>query len=334
MQLVLEICDPTGAAGAALEPRLTGPVSQAEVGANGANGAGALSEADTGPADAQREPRPPERLSPSGASVFEQCPRRWRFRYVDKLPDPPGRSSLVGTFTHRVLELLLNEPADERTVDKARNLARSEWEKFSGNGAYAALELDDSEALDFRWQAWNAIEGLWTLEDPGTVEVKATEAHVSTVLGEVPFRGVLDRLEAASDGLVVTDYKSGRAPSPKFAGERLHQVMLYAAAVAADTGHVPARARLYYLGQKVVETPVTDEGLSGAIEQHMATWYAIAEACKSDMFEPRPGRLCDYCSFLEHCPAGQDDVARRAAERAAEEESLLLLAASSEYAET
>ena len=37
-------------------------------------------------------------LSPSSAGAYEQCPRRWKFRYLDRLPDPPGQAALAGTF--------------------------------------------------------------------------------------------------------------------------------------------------------------------------------------------------------------------------------------------
>ena len=62
----------------------------------------------------------PRSFSPSSAGLWKQCPRRWRYRYVEKLPDPPGIPALIGTFAHRVLELLCNEPATDRTVDRAR----------------------------------------------------------------------------------------------------------------------------------------------------------------------------------------------------------------------
>ena len=56
------------------------------------------------------------------------------------------------------------------------------------------------------------------------------------MLGSVPFRGVIDRVEVEADGLAISDYKSGRAPNPRFAEERLSQVLLYAAAVEAELG--------------------------------------------------------------------------------------------------
>ena len=68
------------------------------------------------------------------------------------------------------------------------------------------------------------------------MKVKATEERFDTTLGTVPFRGVVDRVDVEAEGLVVTDYKSGRAPSARYAPDRLHQVLLYAAAVQSHTG--------------------------------------------------------------------------------------------------
>ena len=59
-------------------------------------------------------------FSPSSSATFEQCPKQWYFKYVAKLPDPKGEDAVLGTFTHSVLELLLQEPADNRTKAKAK----------------------------------------------------------------------------------------------------------------------------------------------------------------------------------------------------------------------
>ena len=285
-----------------------------------------LDPAGVGAVGADGRPCPPERLSPSGASTFEQCPRRWRFRYVDRLPDPPGQSALIGSFAHRVLELLMQQSPDRRSIDDARLIARAEWPEMSASEDFTDLELDEAQALDFRWQAWKAIEGLWELEDPADVQVQSTEQPVSAVLGGVPFRGIVDRVESEPDGIVISDYKSGRAPSARFARPRLQQVLLYAAAVAAETGEQPARARLLYLGQRVVETPATEVETGGAVEQLRSTWGAIAEACRGDDFEARPGPLCVYCAYADGCPEGSAEIVRRQELRAAEDEYWMRLA--------
>ena len=108
-------------------------------------------------------PTPPPRLSPSGASTFEQCPRRWRFRYVDRLPDPAGEAALAGSFAHRVLELLMQGSPAERTKDEATAIARREWPETEAQDDFQGLGLDADGGRHFRWKAWQAIEGLWTV---------------------------------------------------------------------------------------------------------------------------------------------------------------------------
>ena len=245
---------------------------------------------------------------------------------MDRLPDPPGLDALVGTFAHRVLEHLMQRHPSRRTKDDARRIARATWPEMSESDDYRDLELDEEQARSFRWQAWQAIEGLWHLEDPAGVEVRATEQHVSVTLDGVPFQGIVDRVEAEPDGLVISDYKSGRAPTARYAPARLQQVLLYAAAIAAETGEQPARAQLLYLGQRIVATDSTPVETGGAVEQLKSTWDAIANACDVDDFAARPGPLCGYCAYAEHCPEGQAEILRRAELRAAEEEYLMKLA--------
>ncbi|MCB0996559.1 MAG: PD-(D/E)XK nuclease family protein [Acidimicrobiales bacterium] len=288
--------------------------------------------ADPDPAEGDGQSLLPPHLSPSAASTYEQCPQRWRFRYVDRLPDPPGIPALAGTFAHRVLELLLQEAPERRTADTAKELARVAWPETEADPDYQALALTDAEAREFRWRGWLAIEGLWAVEDPAGVVVEATEHQVRTELGGVPFRGIVDRIDVdPSGGLVITDYKSGRAPTPRFSADRLRQVLLYAAAVAELTGRQPKRARLLYLGQKVVEVDVDSDNLGKAVGALGATWGSLSRSCDNDDFAPRPGPLCGWCPYVDRCAAGRAEVTLRheAGVMRADAPALVALAAAS-----
>ena len=263
-------------------------------------------------------PTPPRRLSPSGAGTFEQCPRRWRLRYVERLPDPPGEAALAGSFAHRVLELLMQRDPLERTVEIAKAIARAEWPGVEADPDFRALGFDETGSKHFRWKAWQAIEGLWALEDPKAVDVRATEHDVEADLGGVPFRGIVDRLDEEGDGLVVTDYKSGKAPSARFRRGRLDQVLLYAAAVEQATGEMPVHARLLYLGQRPVGIKVTREEIDSVVDKLAGTWAAINTACDTDEFEPRTGPLCGWCPYVDRCPEGTKEVAKRQAKKDAD----------------
>lgn len=258
---------------------------------------------------------PPPYLSPSSASTFRSCAKRWKFRYIDRLADPAGEAALAGTFAHRVLELLLDEAPVQRTTDRARELAREVWPETETDPDYVALELDADQERRFRWLGWTAIEGLWQLEDPAQVTLVATEQKIDTHIGEVPFRGIVDRLERASAdaeaGLVVSDYKSGRAPSPRFQHDRLDQVLLYAAAVEASNGERPKAARLLYLGQCIIETEVTSELLEASISALHDTWSEIGSAVTTQTYEASPGPLCGWCPYAGECTEGLSELELR-----------------------
>ena len=253
----------------------------------------------------------PKYLSPSSASAYRECARRWKFRYVDRLPDPPGEAAVTGTFAHMVLEKLMQEPAEDRTLDRAKELARELWPNMENHRDYQGLELDEKDGRSFRWNGWKAIEGLWDLEDPQKVTVAATEQDVRVEINGVPFRGIIDRVDETEDGLVVTDYKSGKAPSERFSSNYTTQMLLYASALTELQGHKPAKAQLLYLGQKVVEVDITDENIAEAVDELRTTWLDIMENCISQEFEASTGPLCGWCPFVAECPEGTAEVLHR-----------------------
>ncbi len=253
----------------------------------------------------------PQYLSPSSAAAFEGCARRWQFKYVERLPEPSGQAALVGSFAHRVLELLCELDGPERTPDTAKRLAREAWPEFELDEDYQSLTLDDDGARAFRWQAWLAVTGLWELEDPAAVEVVSTEQKVQTELGPVPFVGIVDRVDRHDGKLVVSDYKSGTLPGSRWRGDKIQQVMLYAAALHRSTGELPDRARLLYLGQRILDVRVTERRVDDAIEHLSGVWDRIGQACTDDSFAPRPTVLCGWCPFVDRCPEGRAELEQR-----------------------
>lgn len=254
----------------------------------------------------------PQHLSPSSANAFEGCPRRWRFKYVERRPEPSHQAAVVGTFAHLVLEKLCELPASDRTPEQAKALAKEIWPEFEENTEFQSLALTADEARAFRWQAWLAITGLWDLEDPATVEVVSTEQKVTVDLGSVPFVGVVDRVDRKNGKLVVSDYKSGALPGSRWRHDKIHQVMLYAAALHRSSGELPDRARLLYLGQRILDVHVTERRIDEAVEALAGVWQGIETACTKDEFAPRPTVLCGWCPFVNECPEGRADLTRRA----------------------
>src|SRR5262249_58875376 len=76
-----------------------------------------------GTATAEPPERPPgPSLSPSRAGDFLTCPLLYRFRVIDRLPEPPSQAAVRGTLVHAVLERLFDRSAADRTPEAARPL--------------------------------------------------------------------------------------------------------------------------------------------------------------------------------------------------------------------
>lgn len=261
----------------------------------------------SGTALAPEEPFTLRSLSPSRAGDFKICPQLFKFRAIDRIETPPTPWQARGTTAHVALERLFDLPAEQRTPERLYDLFRSAWEELK------PIEFPDVFASQDEERTWG-IESLEVLsnyfgvEDPRVVEPLDRELDMTEEIGTMTIRGILDRIEEAPDGLVITDYKTGKAPPERFALPAFFALKIYALLVRHRLGRTPWALRLMYLnGPTVYEIPVTD-GQLDAMERHLqALWSAIERALDRGSFPPRTGPLCDYCSFRDRCPAWQSD---------------------------
>jgi putative RecB family exonuclease len=252
---------------------------------------------------------PPRSLSPSACSAFKECPLAFRFSYLEHLPEPPSPWTSKGTLVHRALELLMDRPADERTLDAARDDLRQARIELADDPEFSELHLTLDEWALFYADAERLVERYFALEDPRTVHPIGLELKLEADLGSVRLRGVIDRLDLDEHGeLVVTDYKTGSVPSEHWEAKSLSGVHIYALLCERMLGRRPARVQLYFLSrpEAIIATP-TDQSITGVERRTTAMWSAIASSCARDDFRPHPGRLCEFCAFRPYCPAHGGD---------------------------
>lgn len=248
-------------------------------------------------------------LSPSRAGDFTACPLRYRFRHVDRLPEEPSPEAARGTVVHRVLELLFDLPAAERTPARASGMLAPAWsELLESEPALAALfgpEPSGPEA-----EAWLAgcdrvLQEYFRLEDPQRLEPAEREAYVETLLESgLLLRGFIDRLDVTADGRIrVVDYKTGRAPSERFEAGALFQLKFYALVLWRARGVLPSVLQLVYLGSGEILRYEPDEADLVATERRaVAVWQAILEAGRTGDWRPNRSGLCSWCSYQALCP--------------------------------
>jgi putative RecB family exonuclease len=246
-------------------------------------------------------------LSPSRASDFMTCPLLYRFRTIDRLPEPPTPAAVRGTVVHAVLEELFDLPANERSVTVARDAVRSTWEQLAaGDAELAAMFADAGELATWLDSCRDVLDGYFALEDPRRLQPARTECRVETVLDSgLRLHGYVDRLDVNEAGHVrIVDYKTGATPRVEFEAKALFQMRFYALVIWRTRGEVPTLLQLMYLRDREVLRYAPDEADLLATERKLrALWAAIERARAAGDWRPRPSRMCDFCCHRPICPA-------------------------------
>ncbi len=300
------IAQPPGAAEAALPAGDGGPAGDARQDAAGAipgDGAGDVAGRPEAGAGALRPPS----LSPSRAGDFLTCPLLYRFRVIDRLPEPPSPAAARGTLVHAVLERLFYEPAASRTPQTAQAMLAPQWERLTAEEPeLTSLFDDDQERSAWLAGARDMLDRYFTLEDPTRLEPRHREHAVEAVLESgLLLRGYIDRLDIAAGGQIrIVDYKTGTAPKEEFEARALFQMKFYAVVLWLTQQQVPKLLQLMYLGNGEIVRYAPDESdLRATVRKIDALWRAIERARSTGDWRPRPSRLCDWCAHQAICPA-------------------------------
>ena len=259
----------------------------------------------------------PTSLSPSKVSSFTDCALAFRFSAIDHLPEPPSVAATRGTLVHAALERLFTLPPEARSQAQAHVCLAEAREELRLHPDFVDLALDEEAEATFAKEAGALVDKYFRLEDPTTIIPIGIELKLEVDLGGVRLRGIIDRLELDADGeLVVTDYKTGRAPGERQEQQRLAGVAFYSLLCERLFGRRPARVQLLYLADPVaiISTP-TDQSTRGVERKLSAVWTAVERACEREDFRPNPSRLCDWCGFKAYCPSFGGDVALADAHR-------------------
>ncbi|HET7529645.1 MAG TPA: PD-(D/E)XK nuclease family protein [Mycobacteriales bacterium] len=248
----------------------------------------------------------PQRLfacTPSRLSTWLDCPRRYRFVYVDRpMPPkgPPWAHNSVGAAVHTALASWWALPVGDRTPAAAATLVRQRWISLGFR--------DDEQSAEWRERAAEMVAAYVDSLDPRDEPI-GVERTVAFRTERLALSGRIDRLDRRGDELVVVDYKTGRHVLTTDDARGSLALAVYAIAAARTLRRRCVRVELHHLPTGDVVRWEHDEL---ALARHLERADAIAaEAVAAEAsgdpaaFPPNPGPMCGWCDFSAHCAEGR-----------------------------
>jgi len=244
----------------------------------------------------------------SRVTTFEQCARRYRYRYVDGVREAfQSIEAFMGQQVHAAVEWLFEEKKAGRLprADEAVRRYTATFDEAWGQ-ARATLKVikRDTRIEDYRRSGAEMLVDFHRLRFLGdSLETVGLERHFLMEMAEGRrFQGFIDRLARDAAGVVhIIDYKTGGRPPIRFGGKDGDQLEAYAVAMFAETTADELVLTLEYLRNSSTQTRRILREEAGETARRLGA--RIRVAAEATVFPPTPGTLCDWCGFNDLCEA-------------------------------
>ncbi|HNW93018.1 MAG TPA: PD-(D/E)XK nuclease family protein, partial [bacterium] len=240
------------------------------------------------------------RVSASQLNDYLRCPRCYQYRYLDRL-DRRFRvvspAQAMGESIHAALHAFFLDPDPaRRTREQLANELRRQWRRE----AYR----DRDEERQYGLRALDLLDRYYFRHDM-TVHPLRLEYPFAVQLGAVTLAGVIDRIDAASDGThCLIDYKTGRHALTLDAAQEDLQLTVYALAFRARYGKACERLQLHYLALNFDLTVTRSDAQLDAAQRALLQLAATMQADRE--YAPRRNSLCPSCPYTIICPLTDD----------------------------
>lgn len=245
-------------------------------------------------------------FSHSRLSCFEQCPQKFRYKYIDKVKTETEETieAFLGKRVHESLEKLYHDMRLERlrSLEEILEFYNSRWDKnwdenkiiVNGNRPIGQRRNMGEKFLTDYYNRHSPFNHSRTigLEMPIKIDLNGD--------GKFKIRGFVDRISLAENTIEIHDYKTGsRLPSAEQLGQD-RQLALYAIAAGKM---LPFAKEInlvwHFLAFDKEIRLIADEK---RLEQVKHSTISLIEKINSEKeFPAKQSPLCPWCEFQKHC---------------------------------
>jgi PD-(D/E)XK nuclease superfamily len=257
------------------------------------------------------EYRPGDSLSPSSHAQYRKCPAQWRYRHIDRLPDPPTGALTQGSAVHAAIgENFRQKIETQRDLPAAdvRALYREAWDLLVagefpdvfGRPKLPAEFAGDEDAATLKAEG-EALAVKYLEEQAWAIHPAAVELPVQGVIGGVPVRGFVDLLDTTGRIIDLKVVKRSPAEDTVSADYRF-QVATYRQLCPGASGQARVDSLVKTKTPKLVQQAYTVQPCD--LEETQRMYPLVQQAIRTELFLPnRSSYTCSrkYCSFWRAC---------------------------------
>ena len=268
-------------------------------------------------------PTPKRVQSPSSINTYNQCPRKYYYQYILKLPTKASIHTLRGNIAHSALQ-------DFFEFDTA--LTRLEWETVLQKHLLELLkkhwtkkeaelkELVPGPELHFYFQETQIMLMNWVQKFEKKLDSEQKRGHSFAEAFkrltpkteqeyqsfEKSVRGFLDTIEEVDGYVRIMDYKTSK--SSRISPEYRLQLAIYALLYHDKHKKLPDEVGIYFLKDPTTlheQTIRVDEDLIRDAASMVEQIHSLTQSESIKDYPKKPGPLCKWssgqCDFYEKC---------------------------------
>ena len=246
------------------------------------------------PAPADR----PLHLSYGQINDYLDCPARYRYAHVVRVPTPVTHQMVYGRALHAAVQAIHRRQITGKPLplEGAHAALDAAWESVG----FLTREHEEARLA----AAHAAVERFWEAQQREPARPIAVESDFTVAFGPDRLRGRYDRVDRDESGRVtITDYKSSDVGDLATANRRSReslQLSIYALAHEAETGSLPDELALHFLETGLVGRSSPSEKRLAAAQEKLSD---VASGIRAGRFGASPSLMrCGYCPFREICP--------------------------------
>jgi len=246
--------------------------------------------------------------SHSRLSSFEQCPLKFKYRYIDKIIPEIEKTieAHLGTAVHDTLEWLYTEVKNKNlpTLDDCIIYYSNKWQDTYSDKIKIVKE--ELTAKDYFNKGVEFILNYYTKHKPFDDNTLELEKKVVITLGENnehKLQGFIDRFvyNEEKDEYEIHDYKTAKNLPPQEKADQDRQLALYAIAIKDIFGQdKEVKLVWHYLAHN---TKITSTRTNHQLENLKEEIIDLIKQIENTTYFPaQKSILCSWCEYKPMCP--------------------------------